>query len=258
MESIKELRQICQNKKKKEVLYFRIIRKFSVYFTKIFLLMGFSANTVSFLAVFLGFISIFLFASGNYWSVILGALILQFANTLDCCDGEIARYTKKTGIKGCFAEAAFHFSIQPLLFAFLAYGVFRNTGEIYILLLGFSAAFCVILQEIIMMMLPLVYVHFKRIGDRSFFKIYKKEVINTKNSKVNLYTIIHRIYDFVGFVYRYSTISSLILIVAILDLVWLMVIFYGITYPIIIIISYIYEFNKSHDKMGELIKQVEG
>jgi len=258
-ESIKELRGICQKKHKKEVLYFRIVRIFSIYFTKLFLMLRISANAVSFLSVFVGLIAIGLFATGDYWMVLAGAIVLQLANTFDCCDGEIARYTKKTNVRGLIAEYALHFSVQPLMFVFLAYGSFRNLGEIYLLLLGFSSAICVILQEIIMMMIPFIYIYFKRVKNESALESCRKstEKTETKEKLGRLSLFIHRIYDFFGFIYRYSTISAVVVIAAIFDFVDIMIIFYGLTYPFVIMISYAYHFFGADNKMKELIEEIE-
>ena len=54
MESIKELRTICQKGSREQFLYFKyIVRPISIYFTKLALLFRVSANTITYMWIFI-------------------------------------------------------------------------------------------------------------------------------------------------------------------------------------------------------------
>ena len=55
---------------------------------------GWTPNGVSTLSVAIGFVAAAAFATGERAWMIAGAVLLQAAFTLDCVDGQLARYTR--------------------------------------------------------------------------------------------------------------------------------------------------------------------
>ena len=68
-------------------------RKLSGVFTRVFLRMGVSPNTITLIAMLIGLAAAGCIATGRYEWGIIGALLFQLAVVMDCCDGEVARLT---------------------------------------------------------------------------------------------------------------------------------------------------------------------
>ena len=95
MESIAELRKICQStaKKDKSNVYMRYVsRFFSIYLTRLVLPTRGTPNQVSFTMIVTGVASSFFFLSPHRAIFLLGAFLLQLWYIIDCMDGEVARY----------------------------------------------------------------------------------------------------------------------------------------------------------------------
>ena len=117
MSIIKEMREICQqrrpNAKGKMVWaghwYNRLVtRHFSIYLTWLFIKMGVSANTVTFLMIPLGLVGAALCIIHVLWINILGLFLLMLVEVFDCVDGEVARWNKKSSIKGVYLDLLSH------------------------------------------------------------------------------------------------------------------------------------------------------
>lgn len=101
MESIKELKIVCQNMDYKEVLFVRLYaRRISIYFTKLFLLARVSANQVTLLNLLLGLVIglIFVLEKGIPIGMLISSLLLHPWIILDHYNGEVARYRKAMSI----------------------------------------------------------------------------------------------------------------------------------------------------------------
>lgn len=144
MESIQQLRKLCQQTRDDEFyqadwLDRNILRRVSIYLTKLFLKAGLSPNKVTLLSLLpaIGAGVLFTLPGAGYW---LGGwgLFLLF-NILDCCDGEIARYQKSASLTGEFndAMAGFHF-LLPFLFACMSFGIYRALDDVIVFIFGFA------------------------------------------------------------------------------------------------------------------------
>lgn len=140
VESIQELRKICQKGVKEKDLWITcsIDRKISIYFTRLFLKLGFSANAVTGISFLFGLWGVVMFFFGYY---ILGFLCFELFYILDCSDGEIARYNKSSGSKGLFLERMAHIILEPLLFMSVAFNIYLATNNVASLIFGFLSAF---------------------------------------------------------------------------------------------------------------------
>ncbi|RMH38281.1 MAG: CDP-alcohol phosphatidyltransferase family protein [Nitrospirae bacterium] len=100
-------------------------RKFSGILTRWFLQAGWSPNAITILSMLLGLVSAGCFAVGSYALGVLGALLLQLAVIIDCCDGEVARLTYSETKFGqeldIWADNVVHIAV----FAGIAWGAYR-------------------------------------------------------------------------------------------------------------------------------------
>lgn len=69
------------------------------------------------------------FSGPEWW--LAAALLMNLNLTLDCADGQLARYRKQTSALGSYLDKVSDYFGFLLLFAALGYACFNNTGEIY-------------------------------------------------------------------------------------------------------------------------------
>jgi phosphatidylglycerophosphate synthase len=118
-------------------------RRISRVFTRLFLKLRVSPNTITGMSTLIGLLAAVAFAFGTYISGIIGALLLQLSAIVDCCDGEVARITFAESRLGeqldLYADNVVHIA----LFAGLAWGVFVTqvaAGTSSLLPLGLGVA----------------------------------------------------------------------------------------------------------------------
>lgn len=112
---------------KQDNLYSRIFyRKLSPYLTYLFLKMGISAGTVTWLSVAMAFIGCFLISFSDMKVTVLGFIFLQLWYLLDHVDGEIARYTKTTSKEGMYLDFATHSLVHPIIYFGFAMDAINN------------------------------------------------------------------------------------------------------------------------------------
>jgi hypothetical protein len=151
MESIAELRKICQTTAKNDVsnVYMRYIsRFFSIYLTRLILPFPVSPNQVSFAMIVTGVLATFLFLSVSKGAFLAGAFLLQLWYILDCMDGEVARYRqyqqsktvitdkRQSGMTGSYYDVINHYIINHLVPAMIGIGLTRMTGNLFYAVLG--------------------------------------------------------------------------------------------------------------------------
>lgn len=208
VESIKELRKICQPKPKgREFLYIRCMRRVSIYFTKPLIMIGATANQVTLLQMLLMAASLFpLVYYGNWLYVILSAVLLNISYLLDHVDGEIARY-RGTTYYGRMLDVIGH-DLFYVVHVFVGYGVYLRFGSMIFLILGISAS---------------VFMLFLRLHQMRFEYLDIEAKVGEKSGKYSKY-----FYDI--------TLANMFLpvmyVLALLDLLQYFVCFYGIYIPI--------------------------
>jgi hypothetical protein len=111
MESIKELREICQDTRPSIYRDFlsQFYYKVSIYITWVLLKLGLSANQVTVLSGLIAFIGGLLVGSSNSYITLLGACFFHLFAILDMCDGEVARYRSQGGVNGHYLDWYMHF-----------------------------------------------------------------------------------------------------------------------------------------------------
>jgi phosphatidylserine synthase len=90
---------------------------------------GATPNQVTLASFAIGLYAAFLFAQGDTWSLIGGAILLQVSIIVDCVDGELARYTRKFSELGAWLDAITDRVKEYAVFLGLAYGAFVQNGQ---------------------------------------------------------------------------------------------------------------------------------
>lgn len=152
MESIKELRRICQVSRESESFkdsWFakHCTRRVSIYFTKFFLIIGASANQVTGLGFFIGIIAgVFLvFPSSIYW--IIGALLLLLFSVLDSVDGEVARFRRSASAAGAFWDGAAVMVIWQYTLVCMSFGIYNAIHNVTVFIWCFLAIISVFIYN---------------------------------------------------------------------------------------------------------------
>jgi phosphatidylglycerophosphate synthase len=105
------------------------LRRVSKLLTWAAVKVGATPNQVTIASFAIGLYAAFLFAQGDTWSLIGGAILLQVSIIVDCVDGEIARYTRKFSELGAWLDAITDRVKEYAVFLGLAYGAFIHNGQ---------------------------------------------------------------------------------------------------------------------------------
>ena len=89
---------------------------------------GWTPNFVTSLSMIVGVLAAAAFATGERAGLIAGAVLLQAAFTLDCVDGQLARYTRTFTPLGAWLDSIFDRGKEYVVYAGLAVGAAR-TGD---------------------------------------------------------------------------------------------------------------------------------
>lgn len=132
VESIEELRKRCQPRKNKFWVD-KIMRKISIYVTKLFLRLGLSANVATCISTLLVVASFIPLMHTQFWQyTVLSGVLLGIGYLFDYADGEVARYRGGTHY-GRFLDVASH-DIFYIVFLFMGFGLyFRGLGITYVI-----------------------------------------------------------------------------------------------------------------------------
>lgn len=155
MESIEELKKICQGTIHKDVsnVYMRYVcRPLSIRMTRYLLPTAITADQVSQVMIAAGFLAVFVLALPWKSTFFLGALLLQLWYLIDCMDGEVARYRyyQKTGrisidkrdasLTGMYYDMINHYLMNFMVPAAVAFGVYLQTSSFLALAAGSAAS----------------------------------------------------------------------------------------------------------------------
>jgi phosphatidylglycerophosphate synthase len=105
------------------------LRRVSKLLTWAAVKVGATPNQVTIASFAIGLYAAFLFAQGDTWSLVGGAILLQVSIIVDCVDGEIARYTRKFSELGAWLDAITDRVKEYAVFLGLAYGAFIHNGQ---------------------------------------------------------------------------------------------------------------------------------
>jgi len=158
--TLAEIRAGYTAEKRKEDREFRVwlylvLRKISFYVAWVCLKFGISANQTTFLSVIVGFSGCILIASGQYYDVIAGSILINCWLLLDCVDGDIARTKGSTSHYGQFVDALAGYLVSGLVFASIGIGCvsgiscITSCNGLLILGLGFWGSLSYVLTKLI-------------------------------------------------------------------------------------------------------------
>jgi phosphatidylglycerophosphate synthase len=94
---------------------------------------GLTPNQVTTASMAVGVLAAAAFATGERWGLIAGAILLQVAFTLDCVDGQLARYTMTFTRFGAWLDSIFDRAKEYVVYAGLAIGASRAGDPVWLL-----------------------------------------------------------------------------------------------------------------------------
>ena len=149
MESIQELREICQSTRPSifkdplsKIYYF-----LSIYFTWIFLKLNFSANQVTIFSAFIAFLGGLLISLDNKFLILFGGICFHLFAIFDMCDGEVARYRNQGGVNGHFLDWYMHFLVPSFLVMGLFLASLDRIGNSFLIIIFITALLTPILLK---------------------------------------------------------------------------------------------------------------
>jgi phosphatidylglycerophosphate synthase len=155
VESIKDLKGICQESKKTDAAFYEFgwferycARPVSIYFTRVFLRMRISANQVTLTGLLVGIGAgiLLIFGSAQFW--VIGALLLYLSVILDHADGEVARYNRTFSAEGEILDAISDRFLNRFVLTCACLGIYNVLHEIVVLVLGFAGLILLFLCEV--------------------------------------------------------------------------------------------------------------
>lgn len=151
--SVKELRARCQStapNPARESYWGVFARKFSIYFTFLFVRTRITPNQITFLSVLILFAGTACFFVPRQEWFVLGAALLFLNVILDACDGEVARFRKTASVTGTmYVEPVSHDIQYGLMFPLLGAALFLQGHSPWFLLLGGMAGIMKLLYRLL-------------------------------------------------------------------------------------------------------------
>ena len=105
------------------------LRRISKLLTFLAIKVRATPNQVTLASFAIGLYAAYLFAQGDTWSLVIGAILLQVSLIVDCVDGELARYTRRFSELGAWLDAITDRVKEYAVFLGLAYGAFVEKGQ---------------------------------------------------------------------------------------------------------------------------------
>jgi phosphatidylglycerophosphate synthase len=131
--SIPRLRLKMANRANDGFFSVYVLRRFSKLLTWVAIKIGATPNQVTIASFAIGLYAAFLFAQGDFWSILIGAVLLQVSIIVDCVDGELARYTRKFSELGAWLDAITDRVKEYAVFLGLAYGAYvQNVQNLWL------------------------------------------------------------------------------------------------------------------------------
>jgi phosphatidylglycerophosphate synthase len=110
-------------------IFARMNRRVSVPISRQLIRFPITPNMVSLFTLGVSFISGVFYAFGGYWNMLVGAILSVSASILDGCDGEVARLKLQESDFGCWLETVCDYLYYLFIFAGMAIGFFRSSGQ---------------------------------------------------------------------------------------------------------------------------------
>ena len=114
-------------------------RPISLRISKILLKTGITPNQISILSFVIGLAGASFFFVGEYFYLILGAMLVHFHSVVDGCDGEVARLKLRQTKYGGWLDSVLDRYADAAIILGLSYGYWSITGDATIWIIGFFA-----------------------------------------------------------------------------------------------------------------------
>lgn len=196
-----------------------LIRKISFPFTFLFINLGFSANAVSVLSIFVAISGCACYMIPNKGCIIAAIVLINLWLVLDCVDGNIARCMKRKTVFGEFVDDIGGYYVEALVYlaigvcAFNMGGLWFKQGNVWIIVIGAVTSSINVLSRLIYK----DYGHFAIHADKSM------QEEHTVDDKHSLYYIRNRVSKELG---MSGMFMPLIILCAIIKTYDLLTIFY--------------------------------
>jgi phosphatidylglycerophosphate synthase len=105
------------------------VSPYSKYLARFAARRGWTPNAITAISLAIGVGAAAAFAVGSRASLIAGAVLLQISFTVDCVDGQLARYTRTFSTLGGWLDSVFDRTKEYLVYAGLAVGSARGFGD---------------------------------------------------------------------------------------------------------------------------------
>lgn len=259
MVSIKELREVCQKPQdchNYQSVIGEFYRVFSIYITKILIYMRIQANHVTMVMIFWGFLVGFLFSIGTYRYILIGAILLEFLFVIDLVDGELARYNKTPSLRGIFLDLVAHSTNFAGPFIGLTIGLYKLNPRMDIVVLGLSVStfsvLCLTIQALKHHVIVKELVRHSQLTEKTkSIKLHMDVGVKRKMKKITSLKSFGRM---VNYLYDEFYAVKLILLAAIFNQLYWILVFYGLTFPIMWFIKLIYEYKTGYSAYEYLLK----
>ena len=202
-------------------------------FARIFLHLPFTPNQILWFWGGLMVLSSLLYSTGQYALCILGGVIWVCAYGMDYTDGIVARYRGQCSAKGAYLDLVVHRVTYPILMFCIGWGVYVSGGMSWLDVPWFDDTFYIYLglaagvsMDVFMDLAPL-YEKFK-VGEKTFED--RKGSVAVEGRLVRNVDLFKRLMNFNPLVF--SNMMLLLPVFAILDLMGLFIIIYGIGYTV--------------------------
>ena len=133
-----------------------VLRRASKPVTSLALRLGLSPNRVSLFSLVVGLTAALCFATGSWWGLLAGALLMQASLVIDCVDGEVARFTRSFSDLGAWIDASTDRVKEYAAYAGLAAGSLRSGQDIWLL-----ASLVMVMQTV------------RHVGDYNFSRVQR-------------------------------------------------------------------------------------
>lgn len=129
-------------------------RLFSIYFSRIFIFLNISPNQITLLSILFGVLVASTIVSANTYAIIIAAVILFFIPILDCCDGEVSRFSGQGSCSGEYLDRLAGTIIYPIILFSIGIWVFQYSDNVSDIIIGFIASFSLVLMRLSISYVP--------------------------------------------------------------------------------------------------------
>lgn len=200
MESIKELRLVCQAGRRAQDTWHGkyIARPVSIYITALFLKIGLSANVATLIFLLSGIAGSILLTFADKMLFFTGMLLIELWYILDHVDGEVARYRKQTSVTGFYFDSMSHYISHPMIFLCVGLGLYNAYGDIGLFVTSAIAGYSIIMVTAVEDVFDSVL--YKTVSKYTLSNIANADLVhkgrNKKGIMGNFFSFVHKLCTF--------------------------------------------------------------